>query len=136
MYKDSHTLFKSSFSFSIFVKCILQSDPITAIFKMEVEPVAHIFTQFPEKFGVPRQSGLAKNLKGKIVFIEKYRNYDALRGLDGFSHLWLIWGFSQNCSSAGQWRPTVRPPRLEVTPIWGYLQQGLRSVPILWGSLV
>lgn len=79
---------------------------------MEIEPIAHICTDFPEKFGVPRQSGLAKNLKGKIVFREKYRNPEALRGLEGFSHLWLIWEFSENRSSKGEWHPTVRPPRL------------------------
>lgn len=79
---------------------------------MEIEPIAHICTDFPEKFGVPRQSGLAKNLKGKIVFKEKYRNPEALRGLEGFSHLWLIWEFSENRSSKGEWHPTVRPPRL------------------------
>ena len=77
---------------------------------MEIEPIAHICTDFPEKFGVPRQSGLAKNLKGKIVFKEKYRNPDALRGLEGFSHLWLIFGFS--LCKRNEWSPTVRPPRL------------------------
>lgn len=68
-------------------------------------------TEFPEKFGVPRQSGLARNLKGRIVFEPEYRNPDALRGLEGFSHLWLIWEFSANRSTSA-WQPTVRPPRL------------------------
>ena len=77
---------------------------------MEIEPIAHICTDFPEKFGVPRQSGLAKNLRGKIVFKEKYRNIDALKGLEGFSHLWLIFDFSKAHREA--WSPTVRPPRL------------------------
>ncbi|MBR5299669.1 MAG: tRNA (N6-threonylcarbamoyladenosine(37)-N6)-methyltransferase TrmO [Bacteroidales bacterium] len=78
---------------------------------MEIKPIAYIHTQFPEKFGVPRQSGLAKALKGRIVFEPEYRNPDALRGLEGFSHIWLIWEFSANRSTS-QWQPTVRPPRL------------------------
>ena len=79
---------------------------------MEISPIAHIHTDFPEKFGVPRQSGLAKKLKGKIVFEKEFRNPDALRGLEGFSHLWLIWEFSENKRSNGEWSATVRPPRL------------------------
>lgn len=78
---------------------------------MEIKPIAHIRTEFPEKFGVPRQSGLARNLCGRIVFEPEYRNPDALRGLEGFSHLWLIWEFSANRGGRG-WQPTVRPPRL------------------------
>ena len=78
---------------------------------MEIKPIAYIHTQFPEKFGVPRQSGLARALKGRIVFEPEYRNLDALRGLDGFSHIWLIWEFSANRSTS-PWQPTVRPPRL------------------------
>lgn len=78
---------------------------------MLINPIAYIHTEFSEKFGIPRQSGLAASLRGKIVFTEEYRNADALRGLDGFSHLWLIWEFSAN-STKGQWQPTVRPPRL------------------------
>jgi tRNA-Thr(GGU) m(6)t(6)A37 methyltransferase TsaA len=78
---------------------------------MEISPIAYIKTDFPEKFGVPRQSGLAKHLRGKIVFEKEYRNADALRGLEGFSHIWLIWEFSAN-RRTDQWQPTVRPPRL------------------------
>ena len=78
---------------------------------MEIRPIAYIKTDFPEKFGVPRQSGLAKHLRGKIVFEKEYRNADALRGLEGFSHIWLIWEFSAN-RRTDQWQPTVRPPRL------------------------
>lgn len=77
---------------------------------MNIEPIAYIRTDFPEKFGIPRQSGLASSLKGRIVFAEGFRNRDALRGLEGFSHLWLIWGFSANRTA--DWQPTVRPPRL------------------------
>lgn len=78
---------------------------------MEIKPIAFIRTEFPEKFGVPRQSGLARNLKGRIIFEPEYRNPDALRGLDGFSHIWLIWEFSANRTTS-PWQPTVRPPRL------------------------
>lgn len=78
---------------------------------MEIKPIAHIYTDFPEKFGIPRQSGLAKSLRGRIVFEPEYRNQDALRGLDGFSHIWLIWEFSANRTTS-PWQPVVRPPRL------------------------
>lgn len=77
---------------------------------MEVKPIAHIYTEFPEKFGIPRQSGLAVHLQARIVFEPEYRSADALRGLDDFSHIWLIWEFS--ASRKLQWQPTVRPPRL------------------------
>lgn len=78
---------------------------------MEIKPIAYIRTEFAEKFGIPRQSGLAEGLRGRIIFEAEYRNPDALRGLDGFSHLWLIWEFSAN-RGGRQWQPTVRPPRL------------------------
>lgn len=71
--------------------------------------IAHIKTDFPNKFGIPRQSGLV-NTKGKIVFEPEYRDDSALRGLEEFSHLWLIWDFSANKSMG--FSPTVRPPRL------------------------
>ncbi len=77
---------------------------------MDISPIAYIRTEFPEKFGIPRQSGLADNLRARIVFEPDYRNHDAVRGLDGFSHIWLIWEFSANKRSC--WQPTVRPPRL------------------------
>lgn len=83
---------------------------------MEITPIARIHTDFPEKFGIPRQSGLAPALQGKIVFEPAYRNADALRGLEDFSHIWLVWEFSANvrrgASSDVVWQPTVRPPRL------------------------
>ena len=78
---------------------------------MNIQPIAYIRTEFSEKFGIPRQSGLADSLRGTVIFTPDYRNPDALRGLDGFSHIWLIWEFSAN-SSRGEWQPTVRPPRL------------------------
>ncbi len=74
--------------------------------------IAHIRTDFTDKFGVPRQSGLVKGLKGKIIFEPEYRNADAVRGLENFSHIWLIWSFSLTESSGDEWHPTVRPPRL------------------------
>jgi len=72
--------------------------------------IAHIQTDFPTKFGVPRQSGIIESLKGRIVFDPEYRNPDAVRGLEEFSHLWLIWEFSE--AKRETWSPTVRPPRL------------------------
>ena len=79
---------------------------------MTIQPIATIHTEFPEKFGIPRQSGLAANLQARIVFEPIFRNPDALRGLEEFSHIWLIWEFSANRRSAENWQPTVRPPRL------------------------
>ena len=77
-------------------------------FPMKV--IAHIQSDFPTKFGIPRQSGLVEELKATVVFEPEYRNPDALRGLEDFSHLWLIWEFSQAVRE--NWSPTVRPPRL------------------------
>ncbi len=74
------------------------------------EIIAKIHTDFPEKFGLPRQSGLISQLKGEIVFEKEYRDPSALKGLEGFSHIWLLWDFS--CSHSEGWNPTVRPPRL------------------------
>ena len=75
-----------------------------------MEIIAHIHTDLPTKFGIPRQSGLVDDLKGKIVFTPKYRFPEAVRGLEEFSHIWLIWEFSQSVQKG--WSPTVRPPRL------------------------
>ena len=72
--------------------------------------IAVIRTDFPEKFGIPRQSGIVKTLKGRIVFEPEYRDISALRGLEQFSHLWVLWEFSENTDK--KWSPTVRPPRL------------------------
>lgn len=82
------------------------SEPIAVPTKI----IAHIRTDFSSKFGVPRQSGLVPSLQGQIVFTEEYRNPDALRGIECFSHLWLIWQFSKAVREG--WSPTVRPPRL------------------------
>ena len=75
-----------------------------------LQVIARIHTELPEKFGVPRQSGLVPQLRGRIVFEPAYRNPDAVRGLEDFSHLWLIWQFSGAIRQ--DWSPTVRPPRL------------------------
>lgn len=75
-----------------------------------IAPIAHMKSAFSEKFGIPRQSNLVNGLKSAIVFTEEFRNPDALRGLEAFSRLWLIWGFSEARQNA--WSPTVRPPRL------------------------
>lgn len=72
--------------------------------------IAHIYNDFPEKFGIPRQSGLVKGLTGTIIFEKEYRVREALEGIEDFSHLWLIWQFSENLRD--NWSPTVRPPRL------------------------
>lgn len=77
---------------------------------MQLKPIAHIRTDFSEKFGIPRQSGIVAELSARIVFEPEYRDPEALRGIDGFDHLWLIWGFSANRNN--DWRATVRPPRL------------------------
>ena len=72
--------------------------------------IARIRSDFPEKFGIPRQSGLVPQTRSEIIFEEEYRNPDVLRGIEGFSHLWLIWKFSK--AQRETWSPTVRPPRL------------------------
>lgn len=72
--------------------------------------IGKIHTDFPEKFGVPRQSGIITGLKGKIVFEKEYQNEQAFRGLEGFSHIWVIWQFSKAIRE--DWSPTVKPPRL------------------------
>jgi tRNA-Thr(GGU) m(6)t(6)A37 methyltransferase TsaA len=77
---------------------------------MEMKPVATIRTPFPTKFGIPRQSGILDMLESRIVFEKEYRVKDALRGLEDFSHIWLIWVFSEAVRE--EWSPTVRPPRL------------------------
>ena len=75
-----------------------------------MQVIAHIRSDFPTKFGIPRQSGLVEALRATVVFEPEYRNPDALRGIEDFSHLWLIWEFSE--SVGHPWSPTVRPPRL------------------------
>ncbi|MBR5956286.1 MAG: tRNA (N6-threonylcarbamoyladenosine(37)-N6)-methyltransferase TrmO [Bacteroidales bacterium] len=79
---------------------------------MEIRPIAEFHSPFGTKFGIPRQSGIIPELEGKIVFRPEYRNAEALRGLEEFDYLWLIWEFSANRGDSGTWSPTVRPPRL------------------------
>ena len=83
---------------------------VKEINELNIKVIARIRSDFPDKFGIPRQSGLLKNLRSTIVFEPEFRNADALRGLEGFSHLWLLWIFSENVRDT--WKPTVRPPRL------------------------
>ncbi len=75
-----------------------------------MKPVARICSDFPTKFGIPRQSGLVDSLSATVVFEPEFRDPEALRGIEGFSHLWLIWEFSE--AKRESWSPTVRPPRL------------------------
>ncbi len=75
-----------------------------------MRPVARIRSDFPEKFGIPRQSSIVESLEAKIVFEPEFRVMDAVRGLEDFSHIWLIWEFSESVRDT--WSPTVRPPRL------------------------
>ena len=78
-------------------------DPVS-----ELKIIARIRSDFPSKFGIPRQSGLVEELKAELVFEPEYRNPEALRGIEGFSHIWLIWLFSEAVRAS--WSPTVRPP--------------------------
>lgn len=75
-----------------------------------IKVIARMKSDFPTKFGIPRQSGLVQELRSTIVFEPEFRNADSLRGIDGYSHLWLIWQFSEAVRE--DWSPTVRPPRL------------------------
>ncbi len=77
---------------------------------MEFQPIAYIHNDYTAKFGIPRQSGLVEQVESRIVFTPAYRNEDALRGLEGWSHLWLLWIFSESIRE--NWSPTVLPPRL------------------------
>ena len=74
-------------------------------------PIAHMVSDFPDKFGIPRQAGVVKELESVVVFEPEYRDPEALRGIEGFSHLWLIWQFSESLTDT--FSPTVRPPRLD-----------------------
>lgn len=89
---------------------ILENNNIICRESPRMRIIARIRTDFPEKFGIPRQSGLISDLRATIVFEPEYRNPDSLRGLEGFSHIWLLWEFSETLRST--WSPTVRPPRL------------------------
>ena len=87
--------------------------PTSKIDSFTLRPIARVRCDFPTKFGVPRQSGLSPSLRAEIIFEEPYRDKNALRGLEDYSHIWLIWGFSERRSIPGdRWSPTVKPPRL------------------------
>ena len=77
---------------------------------INIQVIARMHSDFATKFGIPRQSGLVEELRSTIVFEPEFRNADALRGIEGFSHLWIIWQFSEAVRTG--WSPTVRPPRL------------------------
>ncbi len=78
--------------------------------KTELNVIAHIRTDFSSKFGIPRQSGLVDELEATIIFEPEYRNPESLRGIEEYSHLWILWQFSECIDK--EWTPTVRPPRL------------------------
>ena len=89
-----------------------QHSPSTPAASLSLQPIAYIHSDFSEKFGIPRQSGLVSSLQAKIVFTEPFRNQDCIRGIEEFSHLWLIWGFSQN--QRDKWTPTARQDSAEI----------------------
>ena len=98
----------------------------------ELKVIARIHSDFSGKFGIPRQSGLVEQLESAVVFEPEYRREDALRGIEDFSHLWLIWGFHKAVRES--WSPTVRPPRLGETPAWGCSPPAPPSGPTPLGS--
>lgn len=77
---------------------------------VSVKIIAHIYNDYKSKFGIPRQSGIVNSLESKIIFEPEFTNPDYLRGISGYSHLWLIWNFSKSAKSISA--PTVRPPKL------------------------
>lgn len=91
--------------------------------KTELNYIARIHTDFPSKFGIPRQSGLESNI-ARIVMEPEYRRAEAFRGLEDYSHIWVIWDFSENHRDG--WSPTVRPPRLGGNERMGVLRQDRR----------
>ena len=97
---------------------------------VNIQVIARMHSDFATKFGIPRQSGLVDELRSTIVFEPEFRNPDALRGIEDFSHLWIIWQFSE----AGRqgWSPTVRPPRLGGNTEWVCSQPDPLSVPTIW----
>ena len=78
--------------------------------EFKISPIARMESDFPTKFGIPRQAGIVSELQSRIVFEPEYRNMEAFRGIEDFSHIWVIWQFSENLKDG--WSPTVRPPRL------------------------
>ena len=97
---------------------------------VNIQVIARMHSDFATKFGIPRQSGLVEELRSTIVFEPEFRNPDALRGIEDFSHLWIIWQFSEAVRTG--WSPTVRPPRLAAIPAWVSSQPAPLSGPIIW----
>lgn len=89
--------------------------------------IGHIRTDFPSKFGIPRQSGLIDGLKGKIILEPEYRNPQVYKGIEEFSHIWLLWEFSE--AKKEHWSATVKPPRLGGKNVWAFSPPEPRSVP-------
>jgi tRNA-Thr(GGU) m(6)t(6)A37 methyltransferase TsaA len=98
---------------------------------VNIQVIARMKSDFATKFGIPRQSGLVEELRSTIVFEPEFRNPDTLRGIEDFSHLWLIWQFSEAVRT--EWSPTVRPPRLGGNTRMGVFATRSPSAPILWG---
>lgn len=98
---------------------------------MNITPVAHIESGFKEKFGIPRQSGLVSGTVAHIVFEKEYKNPDYIKGIEDYSHLWLIWNFSK--SNPSSVKPLVTPPRLGGNVKKGVLQPEVPSDPMAWG---
>lgn len=94
-----------------------------------MEYIARVYNDYKEKFGIPRQSGRVKNLS-RIVFEPSYRDPHALRGIEGFSYLWILFDFSKAHKTSGEWSATVRPPRLGGNARMGVFARARRSVPI------
>ena len=97
---------------------------------LTLREIAHIRSDFPEKFGIPRQSGLVSELISTVVFEPEYRVPEALRGLEMYTHVWLVWEFSKAVRE--DWKPTVRPPGLEEIPAWAFSRRVRRFVRIHW----
>ena len=97
-------------------------------FNVTLKAIATIHTPYESKFGVPRQSGVVNSLESTIVFAPGFRNKDALRGIEGYDYLWLIWSFSEAIRS--DWSPTVRPPRLG-----GNVRRGVLRRALLFGQI-
>lgn len=103
-------------------------DPVS-----ELKIIARIRSDFPSKFGIPRQSGLVEELKAELVFEPEYRNPEALRGIEGFSHIWLIWLFSEAVRAS--WSPPCVPLAWAGIRAWACLQPAPRSAQTQLGSL-
>ena len=100
------------------------------MYRKTIEPVAIMHTGFGEKFGIPRQSGLVPEAAGQIVFEPKYQNPDSLRGIEEFTHLWIIWGFSEN--KVEKFTPLVTPPSLEAGKREVFLPHVRRFAQTAW----